>query len=113
MSGVDDLIAFLRARLDEDEAGARAAKQDLSGLWTFVQTPGGRSKVTDDLGYSVSETDDVDSQPWFAQPHIARWDPARVLAEVEAKRRIVDLTDFDAQFPDHAGGYDSACEDVL
>jgi hypothetical protein len=23
--------------------------------------------------------------------HIARWDPARVLAEVEAKRRVIDL----------------------
>ncbi len=30
--------------------------------------------------------------------HVAQWDPARVLAEVEAKRRIVDL---------HSGGLDS------
>lgn len=55
----DDLVAFLRARLDEDE---RAAK-----LWLPFGNP----------------------HPEYTE-HIARHDPARVLREVEAKRRIID-----------------------
>lgn len=54
------LVEFLRARLDEDEAAAKA--------WLPFGNP-----------------DDA------ARAHIARHDPARVLAEVEAKRRIIDL----------------------
>jgi hypothetical protein len=101
---MDALVAFLTARLDEDEQVALAAKQDLSGRWAFAQTLGGRSKVTDDLGYSISETDDVDSQPWAAQPHIARWDPARVLAEVEAKQRLLRQATAASQMQELAPG---------
>jgi hypothetical protein len=54
------IVEFLRARLDEDEAAAE--------VWS---TPF--------------------SNPTAEQrAHIARHDPARVLAEVEAKRRIVE-----------------------
>lgn len=52
------LVEFLRTRLDEDEAAARA--------WLPFGNP-----------------DEA------ARNHIARHDPARVLAEVEAKRRIL------------------------
>jgi hypothetical protein len=38
--------------------------------------------------------------------HIARWDPARVLAECEAKRRIVELV-LDRPIRDHG---DCKCE---
>lgn len=61
---MDELIAFVRAQLDEDERVARAAQE-----WTW------RPELAAEFG---------------SPEHIARWDPARVLAEVEAKRRILD-----------------------
>ena len=107
MTVVDDLIAFLRARLDEDEQAARAATP---GPW--------QAEPAVDSAYSLPSAlvfrTDVDRNapwsnewvsPWVVQPdsegsegiepadaeHIARWDPARVLAEVEAKRRMLEL----------------------
>lgn len=58
-----DLEAFLRARLDDDERKARAAK--------------GRNLTV--------------SLPAFMVDHLTRWDPARVLREVRVKRRILEL----------------------
>jgi hypothetical protein len=63
---MDDLIAFLRAQLDEDERVAAAA--DGPGWGPDSPLIDGRELA-----------------------HIARWDPARVLAEVEAKRRVIDV----------------------
>jgi hypothetical protein len=57
---MDDLIAFLQARLDEDERSAHA--------WLPFGNPDAA-----------------------ARDHIARHDPGRVLAEVAAKRAILDL----------------------
>ncbi|GIF16528.1 DUF6221 family protein [Actinoplanes teichomyceticus] len=80
-----DLIAFLRARLDEDEQAARAAagghphwKWDAAPDGTFYLDPG---RNADDLG-SVALREAAD--------HIVRWNPARVLAEVEAKRALLN-----------------------
>ena len=83
MAGVtDDLVAFLNARLDEDEL---LAKRTNSGEWTFdthgqllVNQGATISKIAN-LGVSVFG--------W----HIARHDPARVLREVEAKRAILRM----------------------
>lgn len=72
MSDADGLVAFLRERLDEEEQLANAASH--AGLGVDVGPDG---KI-------VSENPD-------AQDHIATWNPRRVLAEVEAKRRIVIL----------------------
>jgi len=69
-----DLVTFLRARADEDEAAAVAARD--GGTWGAAH-----DFVVDDL-CGVGE---------LAAAHIARHDPARVLREVEAKRRIVKL----------------------
>ena len=107
---MSDLVEFLRARLAEDEAGARAAT---AGPWYWdgdypstapcphgtewcdhgpdlrsrgVQTESGNDEyVTNATGYDAS---------WMVIPdadakHIARRDPARVLAEVAAKREMV------------------------
>jgi hypothetical protein len=63
------LIEFLRARLDDDEATARAADPE----WR-----------TEHTRYHLAALDDEPAG------HIARHNPARVLAEVDAKRRIVD-----------------------
>jgi hypothetical protein len=60
---------FLRARLDEDEAAARAAASRPRG-----ESWGG---VVDGTRYTV------------VAAHIARHDPARVQREIEAKRAIL------------------------
>jgi hypothetical protein len=73
----DDLVAFLRARLDDDEWTARAAKP---GPW---HADGGSVYATHPTDEVVGYTDSAE--------HIARHDPARVLAEVEAKRRLLEL----------------------
>lgn len=86
------LVELLQARLDEAEQAARSATP---GPWkaddpTWAETIYGPDHVAVVAGgrwggeASVFEsTDDA--------LHIARYHPARVLAEVEAKRRIVDL----------------------
>ena len=76
---MEDLIDWLRAVLDEDEAAARAATP---GPWA----PSGHSVITaDDI-----EISDV---PRRDAPHIARHDPRQVLADIAAKRAILDLHD--------------------
>jgi hypothetical protein len=90
---VDDLIAFLRARFDEDEQVARAAHEPGGWQMRFAHEIDGVA-VTEDPLYTK---------------HIARWDPARVMAEVEAKRRALGLV-----LPGrYEGGYGEACLDVL
>ncbi|BBB01102.1 hypothetical protein RVR_8357 [Actinacidiphila reveromycinica] len=91
---MDDLLAFLRARLAEDEAVARAAMWDdgPSAVWTD-RPPKDRYErhtVTDycDDGVVVVTPENADAVG--VGPHIARHDPARILAEVEAKRQAVD-----------------------
>jgi hypothetical protein len=66
-----DIVAFLRARLDEDEQRATAALGQSAGeatgwLWT-----------------------DVDAES-PQEAHTANWSPVRVLREVDARRRVVD-----------------------
>jgi hypothetical protein len=88
---MDDLIAFLKARIDEDEAAARAATD---GPWRadpydamstqpsdwFVGAPAGTVGIFP-IDYSGPSN----------AAHIARHDPARVLREVEAKRRTIEV----------------------
>jgi hypothetical protein len=61
------LTEFLAARLDEDERVAHEAAE------------------------SDAMTSKPSTPPTRKWTHIARHDPARVLAEVEAKRRIVEM----------------------
>lgn len=79
-----DLIAFLKARLDEDEQEALAASP---GPW--------KANAEQD---EVLAVDDIEVAVGFALSgnqlratvrHIVRHDPERVLRDVEAKRRIV------------------------
>lgn len=83
------LTEFLLARIAEDEAAARAViplgrplEGGAAARWAVV----GRT-VGDASGYVVAYSVEGESP----RRHIARWDPARVLAECEAKRRIVEL----------------------
>lgn len=102
------LTEFLEARIGEDEAVARAAiDEDRPGThwrweipdeggdadaprWLrtveeFPTTSGVGPLPAFPLGYEFV------AEPSHAMTHIARHDPARVLAECEAKRRIVEL----------------------
>lgn len=82
----DDLVAFLRARLDEDEAAAKLAARE-GGTWTQddpQRYPGSISSLGGQVVYAEGAPDENQA------PHIARHDPARVLREVEAKRAILD-----------------------
>lgn len=88
-ASMDALITFLRARLDEDERWARAAAADVGATWNpsggYPETgPLLVTSAKDHERVIVDETADV-------VMHIARHDPARVLADVAAKRQIIEL----------------------
>ncbi len=71
MTGVDEMLTWYRAQLDEDERVAQ---------WAL------RQRQEDGSDWWWNNPDESSG----AENLIARWDPARVLAEVEAKRRILD-----------------------
>lgn len=88
MEATVDLVAFLLARIEEDEGAAQAAMSyaDNAGVWHALEYDyegiGVSSGPLDRQGLmsvSVSE----------ATALITRWPPGRVLAECEAKRRII------------------------
>jgi hypothetical protein len=81
----DDLVMWLRAQLDNDERVARAALDPKHrGEWVWRKD----SRTTVRTGDGVP----IEPAPAGVErgPHIARWHPARVLAEVDAKRRLLD-----------------------
>jgi hypothetical protein len=93
-----DLVEFLLARLDDDEQTARAAAEH-SREWrvhSFVDDATGRDAVLDlgdqqdMLGAGTTTGDLPDPLALGQARHIARHDPARVLAEVDTKRRILE-----------------------
>jgi Family of unknown function (DUF6221) len=93
-----DLAEFVLARIDEDEVMARKAGEP---VWTAETAwrQGQAYGVRDQMFYMGLVRpvfiDSEDSEGWIgggeACEHAARWDPARVLAECDAKRRIVEL----------------------
>jgi hypothetical protein len=111
-----DLVAFMLGCLDEDQQIARAAcirsNGEVAEHWHWVttetDTPVPDRDIDEALNHqpvslrSVEEfpTGSVGLLPSFVihreeeqpegLPHIARWDPARVLAEVAAKRAVLD-----------------------
>ncbi|MEO3827405.1 DUF6221 family protein [Actinomadura sp. B10D3] len=77
-----DLVEFLRARLDRDEQTARAC----SGA-PWLATPSGT--VSTDPGTGEPAYVATAENEAYAE-HIARHDPSRALAEVAARRQILD-----------------------
>ncbi|AYD81674.1 hypothetical protein SEA_KROMP_73 [Streptomyces phage Kromp] len=67
---MDDLVQWLRAQLDEDEAKARACPGN--GEWT----------ASDIAIYGTGLSSEV-------REHMAEHEPARVLREIEAKRQVI------------------------
>jgi hypothetical protein len=82
---MDDLVSFLAARLDEDEAAALACQTP--GPWVAATHPSVSWIVTGADGDCVVSNEGSPTPEEAA--HIARHDPARVLREVAAKRAIV------------------------
>jgi hypothetical protein len=114
-----DLVAFLAARLDEDEAAAREAT---AGPWEWEQEIKDPAEWGDDGLHLVSKAVTwMDSGGGGPHPtvvlsgwghdawglnvedgdkaHIARHDPARVLRDVAAKRAILAEYKESLQFP--------------
>ncbi|HEY6274914.1 MAG TPA: DUF6221 family protein [Streptosporangiaceae bacterium] len=85
---MSDLVAFLRARLDEEEAAARQAHtlfirfEEKPGDWTRLMC----DPIMGPFG-GQSPTRDIVTGLYVGKMS----DPARVLREVEAKRAILDL----------------------
>lgn len=90
---MDDLVAFLNARLDEDEHWAHMAEAG----WP----PRDVTVVSDNpQRYPLMPTEITPSKATF----ILRHDPSRVLREVAAKRRILGWADSPA-LPDYEKHY--------
>jgi hypothetical protein len=100
-----DLIGFVTARLDEDETSARAAAAggrwryedgDAIGAWALYDE---HWNIASLKTYRHETYDYAERMPTARNPeyvdanangrHIARHDPARVLREVKAKRRLL------------------------
>lgn len=103
-----DIVTFLTAELDEDErialattacpvAGSwRGAQEKHSEDWSPLALIQGREEIDtpDYIGYSPGRPVIVHAADWQHEAednlrHIARHDPARVLAEVAVKREIL------------------------
>ena len=100
------MIAFLRARLDEDEAAARALQEYRPGPWIVDTDSVGLESISSGPRRAAKGWDfNVIGEVWSHRiaEHVARWDPARVLAEVTAKRAIIDL------HPSHRQGHGQWC----
>jgi len=103
MSAMDELITFLRRQLDDDERVAHATLgvNVRADLINGKPAPRWVSR-----GDSVWDTNDIPrvKGTWAREAeHIARWDPARVLAEIQAKRRILDWAEAAQREFDRAG----------
>lgn len=114
------LVEWLRAQLDEDEQAARAAwpgpwRYNPRKQWESPKTFGrpqappeeyvAAGPLTSPECVAVTGPAD-DEKAMSTAEHIVRHDPARVLAEVAAKRRIIDeVMGWDHDDPDGAGYY--------
>lgn len=85
MSASDDLAAFILARLNAEERAASAASP---APWIVDVQDDGTLVINGAVAPVVFEYSWQKCGPDFA--HIVRFDPARVLRGVEAKRRILD-----------------------
>lgn len=83
-----DLVQWLRAQLDEDERIARAV-EDRSAPWDGQWMADGNSAVRTFNGHVLFyRHDERPLKPGLAD-HVAEHDPARVLREIDAKRKIL------------------------
>lgn len=95
---MDDLTQWLNEQLDEDERIARAASHVLrNGAHWSLDEWHGREQPHSLIAQGTAEQPvalghfTADPVPTEQALHIAAHDPARVLREVEAKRRLLDI----------------------
>jgi hypothetical protein len=86
----DELVTWLNAALDDDERIAKAAGER-SPNWHANEEGYGAGAVEHDGKHYAPIVYDEGYPSEDEAEHIARHDPARVLAEVAAKRRILAL----------------------
>jgi len=95
MASTYEMIQFIRARLDEAERIARAAAQEgeaRDGRWDDDE-----DEVSDSSGWRIA----VCFTP-ARTAHVALHDPAHVLADIKAKRTVLDAwEDMDHDVPDY------------
>lgn len=94
---MESLIQFIEARLQEREEAALTAAGETHTEWTafgpYVVKPDGRLVAGGPVHLRGS----------IVMPHIALHDPAAVLRDVEATRRILRIhTVFVVRYPEHA-----------
>lgn len=100
---------FMTACLDQDEAGARQAAEYSTGRWEVTATGVVDLGLVDpDLGVFGLVT----SEDGRHAAHIARHDPAAVLADIQAKRHIVNLW-LDPAKIEHWGSSGRAPDEVM
>jgi hypothetical protein len=75
------LVEFLLARISDDAGIAESVSPP---PWHVVDGDDEVYIISQDFGEQIAVTDHLNVD------HIMQWDPARVLAECEAKRQIVD-----------------------
>ena len=106
VAGMTTITQFLLARIAEDEAVARAASL---GPW-HVNPESDEVLAVDDI--TVCDAFALSGPQLRATTaHIARHDPARVLAEGAAKRAVVWLYNSESEY--ERGDYGQGVEDAL
>ena len=84
------LTEFLTARIDEDEAAARPFRNALGDVkpWRCDEV-GGKVRQVGQQEFGLPDVVS-ESDTHLTAVHIARHDPARILAECEAKRQLIE-----------------------
>ena len=95
------LPEFLTDRIADDEAAAHKPPPGVGEAATWSHL--GRPLLDGSLAILGEHHAVAQARPDWAW-HIARWDPARVLAECEAKRRIVEVHLSGEAWCDHCSG---------
>jgi len=106
---------YLLARYAEEEGAARFCAAGFGARWHIVEN--GQTMIADETGSEVIHYDGA--RNLFDVDHIAYHDPAYVIADIAAKRRIVErlaevISESAAHYegPDYYGGI-TACELVI
>jgi hypothetical protein len=110
-----DLIEFLRARLDDDEWSARAATP---GPWMdFGPHAIGVEQIGVEDAHMVAEMQRCEEPAHVHEDRrvadaqfIGDWNPARVLAEVDVKLRIIGVHGWSVEAADTAGFVCITCD---
>lgn len=89
---VDEMVAFIITRLDEQEERARRCTPGKWKIWglSVLADPDGESIAENctDVAHTVM-VDDAGKPRTFDAQHIARHDPMSILADIAVRREIV------------------------